>query len=130
MDQVLKSLEGFFLTEGFAGGLIGAFLVLSASYFADVRLPIKKASWIQKILFLFSGGLLGAVFHHTKDAGMEYCMMLGSGWPYVVISFKKGAEALNKGKLLRRAGQAALRAAYEELRSRVEETGTEEGVEG
>jgi hypothetical protein len=130
MPQVLKSIEHFFVTPGLAGGLIGAFLVVSASYFIDVRLRIKEASWGLKILFLFSGGLVGALFHHTKGAEMLYCVMLGAGWPYVVISFKKAAEALNKGKLLRRAGQAALRAAYEELRSKLEETGTEEGVEG
>ena len=99
LQQTLNPILDFFHTEGAAGGFIGAFLVLSASLFdVDVRLPIKEASWGRKILFLFAGTLVGALFFRAQGADMFKCTALGAVWPYVVTTFGSVAEAYLKGK--------------------------------
>ena len=119
--DVLNEIMTFFLSAGSAGGLIGAFLILAASYFTDVGLRIKSASWIQKIMFLFAGALAGALFHHTQEVDMLYCSMLGAGWPYVAVSFTKAATTLKKANALRRIGGAALKEAIRIVQDKVED---------
>jgi len=119
--EILRLIGDFFGTRGLAGGLIGAFLALAASYFTDVGLPIKDAPWSRKILFLFSGGLVGALFHHTRNVGMETCAMLGAGWTYVAIGFIKGAETLIKAKVQRRIGDAAVEELIKMAREKIRE---------
>jgi len=98
--EALSPIVEFFYSEGTAGGLIGAFLILAASYFIEIRLPLKTASWGKKILFLFAAGLVGALFHHTTDLRMELCVVLGAGWPYVAVYFQKVAMTYSAGKKL------------------------------
>jgi hypothetical protein len=45
-EAVLKEIEVFFLSRGAAGGLIGAVLILGASYFVKVGLPLKEHKWL------------------------------------------------------------------------------------
>ena len=99
MTSLPHAIADFFLSEGAAGGFIGAFLVLAASLFnVDVRLPMKEVSWLRKIVFLLGGTLVGALFFHTKGADMFTCTALGAFWPYVVISLRTAVETYLKGK--------------------------------
>ncbi len=118
MHPILKAIQEFFLTEGSAGGLIGAFLVLAASYFTDVRLPVKDKSWLLKILFLFAGALAGALIHHSKGVDILYCAMIGAGWPYLAISLKRGVETFMKGRALQQLGDEAFKELMEMARER------------
>ena len=123
--ESLYQIMAFFLTEGAGGGIIGAFAILIASHLGmDVGLPLKTISLGLKVLFVFTGGLLGALFFYTKIApGMEYCSMIGAGWPYVAVGLKMGGEAFGKGRALRNALKRLGAAAGEALIKMARESG-------
>ena len=115
----MLEIQNFFLSPGSAGGLIGAFLILSANSFRDMGL--KGLTWRLRILFLFCGALAGALFHfhYGKEFDIFNCAVVGSGWPYVAVSFQRAAEAFSKG-LRRHAGAAAREFMRSVLESKVE----------
>lgn len=91
---MLIEIIKFFLSQGFAGGVIGSFLTISflaiATNFTTKLdgFSLKKLSLSSKVLFILSGGLIGALLHYTKEIEMLYCAIIGATWPYLVVHFK------------------------------------------
>jgi hypothetical protein len=101
--DILNPIADFFQTLGAAGGCIGALLVLAASLFVDVRIPIKDVPWHNKILFILSGTLVGALYYITIDGKnvegkhIIICALFGAFWLHVVTTCRKIVENYIKG---------------------------------
>ncbi len=97
----LTPVKNFFWTPGSAGGFFGSLLLLTASYFVEVALPIKDAPWKRKILFVLMGIIAGAALYYIREkedkAEMLYAMMVGAGWPYVALALFSGGKIIARG---------------------------------
>jgi len=94
----LSPIFQFFWTEGSAGGLIGAFLILAASYFINVGIKLREYSLKHQGLFVFAGSVAGsALYYHDKEKGFLFYLIVGAGWPYVALSLKISSEILRNG---------------------------------
>jgi len=103
----MTELSVFFFSDGMAGGLIGAFLLLGASRFGNpgIKLPpqntpLRDAGILDKLIFVGCGGILAAIFDYSQNADVEIliCTGIGAGWPYIVIGMAGARRAILKGK--------------------------------
>ena len=120
MDQTSASLNIFLdsIAEGFAGGLIGAFLKLTASYFTEVGVNVASFSWSRRLVFLLSGALTAAIFDYQYGIGLLYAAVVGSGWTDVIVSFKKALDTFRNGLRhhLSAAGKELIRSVLESIK--------------
>ncbi len=107
MEGLFAELQNFFFSDGMAGGLIGAGLLLLASYWVDVRLALQTAPLLHKLGFLGGGGFLAAVFDYSQKFDVEIliCTAIGAGWPYLLRSLRDAILAYFKGRDLMKADQ-------------------------
>ena len=127
----LAEIQTFVFCEGAAGGVIGAFLILAASAL-NFEVGLTVEDWGRRILFIFSGGLAGALLDYNREIELFYGAVVGAGWPYFAISLKKGAEVIFKG-VKRHGGVAAREFMKSVLTSMAQEqagAGRAEGANG
>lgn len=93
-------IYNFFWSEGFVGGLLGAFLIVAASYFVEVRIALKELRWHLKLLFILAGGLTGAIFDHHFELELLLGVGIGAGWTYVIKALRDASRHYVKGRSL------------------------------
>ena len=91
---IIEEVCDFFCSEGAAGGLIGSFLVLSASYFSVLEVgarkstPIHKESFKTKLLFVVCGAVVGAVvFQGFSEFNIIVYVSVGAAWLHILKNF-------------------------------------------
>jgi hypothetical protein len=101
--DVLNPIANFFQTLGAVGGAIGAILVIAASSFIDIKIPLKDISILKKLLFVFSGTLVGGLFFISVFSSISEgkniitCTFLGAFWLHVVTTSKNMIGSYLKG---------------------------------
>jgi len=111
MDPILK-----LLIEGSLGGLAGALAILAASYFLPTGLSLKDLTWQHKALFLLAGTVVATAINYERNIGVEWCMAIGTGWPYIAVGFQSTFSSVGKArKRLKSVGKAATMKAIESV---------------
>jgi len=92
-----QKLAEMLTSECAVTGLIGAFLLLAASYFVSVGIRFRQRPLGHSALYLAAGYLAGALIHRSGvEPGTLYCAAIGAGWPYLAISLREGGKVIAK----------------------------------
>ncbi len=95
--MTFQQLVEMLTSECAVTALIGAFLLLAASYFVPAGIGFRQRPLGHSALFLVAGYFAGGlIFKSGADTGALYCAALGAGWPYLAVSLKGGGKAIAK----------------------------------